>query len=229
MIGFCLASLSALWLGVLTSVSPCPLATNIAAVGFVGRDVARPAAVLLHAAAYMAGRMLTYVALAFILAAGALAMPDVSFFLERYANSILGPVLILAGMMVLDMLRLGFPDFDKSAVADSLAARCGAAAPFVMGAAFALAFCPVSGALYFGSLVPLALRFKSPLLIPAVYAVGTALPVILVSVLLSAGARSIGEAFNLVTAFESKARRATGVIFIAAGIYLSLKYAFRII
>jgi len=229
MTGLHLASFSALWLGMLTSVSPCPLATNIAAVGFVGRDVTRPAAVLLDAVAYMAGRMLTYVALAFILAAGVLAIPDVSFFLEKYANSVLGPVLILAGMFILDMLILSLPDFDKSAVANSLAAKCGAAAPFVMGAVFALAFCPVSGALYFGSLMPLTLKFKSPLLIPSVYAVGTALPVILVSALLSAGAKSIGEAFNLVTAFESKARRATGIIFIAAGIYLSLKYAFRII
>jgi len=158
-----------------------------------------------------------------------LAIPDVSFFLEKYANSVLGPALIVTGMFVLDMLSLDFPDFDKSAMADSLAAEYGVAAPLVMGAVFALAFCPISGALYFGSLLPLALKFKSPLLVPSIYAVGTALPVILVSVLLSTGARSIGEAFHLMTALESKARRATGFIFIAAGIYLSLKYAFRII
>ena len=229
MTGLYLASFSAMWLGILTSISPCPLATNIAAVGFVGRDITRPAAVLLNAAGYMAGRMLTYVALAFILTAGMLAIPDVSFFLEKYANSVLGPILILAGMFILDILRFNLPDFDKNAAANHLAAQCGATAPFVMGAVFALAFCPISGALYFGSLIPLTLKFKSPLFIPSVYAIGTALPVILVSVLLSAGANSIGAAFNLMTAFESKARRTTGIIFIAAGIYLSLKYAFRII
>lgn len=229
MTGFEMASLSAFWLGLLTSVSPCPLATNIAAVGFVSRDVTRPAAVLGAAAAYMAGRMLTYVALASVLAAGLLAIPDVSFFLEKHANSILGPVLILAGMLILEMVRLPLPDFNKSAVAGFLAKRCGAAAPLAMGAVFALAFCPVSGALYFGSLMPLTIRFKSPLALPLVYAAGTALPVLLASVLLSAGAKSLGETFNLMAAFESKARRATGMVFIAAGIYLSLKYTFRII
>jgi cytochrome c-type biogenesis protein len=229
MTGFHLASLSALWLGILTSVSPCPLATNIAAIGFVGREVTRPAAVLMSAFAYMAGRMLTYVVLAFILAAGVLAIPDVSFFLEKYANSVLGPILILTGMFVLDLLRLNLPDFDKSAVAGSLASKCGAAAPFAMGAVFALAFCPVSGALYFGSLMPLTLKFKSSLIIPVVYAVGSALPVVLASLLLSVGAKSVGETFNLMSAFESKARRATGIVFVAAGIYLSLKYSFRVI
>ncbi len=229
MTGFEMASLSAFWLGLLTSVSPCPLATNIAAVGLISQEVTRPAKVLGAAAAYMAGRMLTYAALAFVLTVGLLAIPDVSFFLEKHANSILGPALILAGMLILDMVRLPLPDFNKSTVAGFLTRRCGPAAPFAMGAIFALAFCPVSGALYFGSLIPLAIRFKSPLALPLVYAAGTALPALLASILLSAGAKSLGETLNLMAAFESKARKATGVVFIAAGIYLSLKYAFRII
>ena len=229
MTGFEMASLSAFWLGLLTSVSPCPLATNIAAVGLISQEVTRPAKVLGAAAAYMAGRMLTYAALAFVLTVGLLAIPDVSFFLENHANSILGPALILAGMLILDMVRLPLPDFNKSTVAGFLTRRCGPAAPFAMGAIFALAFCPVSGALYFGSLIPLAIRFKSPLALPLVYAAGTALPALLASILLSAGAKSLGETLNLMAAFESKARKATGVVFIAAGIYLSLKYAFRII
>jgi cytochrome c-type biogenesis protein len=229
MSGLDVASLSALWLGILTSISPCPLATNIAAVSFVSRQVTRPAAVLSAAAAYMAGRMFGYIALAMVLAAGLLAVPSVSFFLEKHANSILGPMLILAGMLLLDLLGLTLPDFDKSAVAGKLSASFGIAAPFVMGAVFALAFCPVSGALYFGSLIPLALKVRSPLILPAVYAAGTALPVLVVSIALSAGAKTVGKTFGLMTALESRARPATGIVLIAAGIFLSLKYGFRVI
>jgi cytochrome c biogenesis protein CcdA len=98
----------------------------------------------------------------------------------------------------------------------------------LLGAVFALSFCPVSAALYFGSLIPLAVKANSSVVLPIVYGIGTALPVMVFAVLLALSAQSVGKAYNILAKIEWWARIITGWIFILLGLYFSLKYIFEV-
>jgi len=216
---------SALWLGVLTSISPCPLATNIAAVSFLGRRVDNPGIVFGGGLLYAIGRAGAYVAIGALLLTGLLSAPGVSSFLQRHMNRVIGPILILVGLFLLEVLSPRLPALTRAGegLREKLKSRgMWGAAP--LGILFALSFCPVSAALFFGSLIPLALRVESPLVIPAAYGIGTALPVILFAVLIALGARGLGLAFKRLTSIERWARRVMAVIFIGVGVYMTLAY-----
>jgi cytochrome c biogenesis protein CcdA len=215
---------AALWLGVLTSISPCPLATNIAAVSFIGKRVGRIRHVLLSAVLYTAGRMAAYVVLGIVVITGLLSIPDVAIFLQRYMNVILGPVLVLTGLFILEVVRFPFAGRGMFPGMHDRVGSWGFGGAAVLGILFALAFCPVSAALFFGSLIPLSVRYDSRLLLPSLFGVGTGLPVLLFAVLLAFGAHMVGAAFRMLTSFEIWARRATGVVFILVGMYLVLKH-----
>lgn len=216
---------SALWLGVLTSLSPCPLATNIAAVSFLGRRVDSPLMVLGGGLLYALGRTAAYVALGTLLLAGLMSAPGLSSFLQRHMSRLVGPLLILVGLFLLEALSLRLPARTASGgrLRDRLASRgMWGAAP--LGALFALSFCPVSAALFFGSLVPLALQAQSPVLIPTTYGAGTALPVVLFAVSIALGARGLGLALKRLALIERWSRRVMAVIFIGVGVYMTLAY-----
>lgn len=224
------ASLSALWLGVLTSISPCPLATNVAAVSFIGQRLGKPAQVLLGGVLYTLGRTLTYVVLGALLVASPLNAPLVSFYLQKYMSRILGPVLILVGMVLLGLLTL--PASSGSRWSERLRERAAGAGVWgagALGMLFALAFCPVSATLFFGSLLTLAVRADSSLLLPTLYGVGTGLPVFVFAVVVGLGVGSVGRLFDRMAQVERWARRATGLVFLGIGVYFSLAYIFRVI
>lgn len=224
-----LGTISALWLGILTSISPCPLATNIAAISFIGKKVESPRHVLLNGALYTIGRSLTYLVLGIFLVTALLSAPYLSHWLQKYTNKLLGPILILIGMFLLDLLRL---NLSGPAMSDSMRGRIetmGIGGPALLGVLFALSFCPVSAALFFGSLIPLALKSGSGIILPSLYGIGTALPVVLFAVLIAVGFHSVGNVFNRITQFELWARRITGLVFLAVGIYFTLVYIFHIV
>ena len=227
--GLVLGAVSALWLGILTSISPCPLATNVAAISFVARHVGRPRRVLVSGLLYTAGRTLTYVVLGVVLIAGVLAIPAVSMMLQRYMNKLLGPILILVGMFLLELLSLPTRGRGVSPAMQRRVETGGVWTAGLLGVLFALSFCPVSAALFFGSLVPLAVKHGSRVALPSLYGVGTAIPVLVFAVLVASGAHSIGKVFDKLTAFEWWARRVTGVIFVGVGVYYSLAYIFRVL
>lgn len=223
-----LAFLSAVWLGILTSISPCPLATNIAAISYIGRRLDSPRLVLAAGLLYTAGRTLAYVVLASLLVAGAFSVPELSRFLQKYMNQFLGPILVLAGMFLLDLLSY---TGSGSRLAESLqnrVAKWGWWGTLPLGFVFALSFCPVSAALFFGSLIPLCLEANSPISLPLGYGVGTALPVLVVGTVIGLSVGSIGRVFDAITHLEKWARRVTGLVFVLVGFYLSLKYIFNI-
>lgn len=222
-----LAAATALWLGLLTSISPCPLATNIAAVSFLGRNIKSPGRSLLNASWYCIGRMLAYMALGFLLIKGLLAVPAVSFFLEKHANQVLGPILILAGMFLAGLLEM--PGLSADFAPEKLVSKNESLTALVIGFVFALSFCPVSAALFFGSLIPLAMRFKSTALLPSVYGIGSGLPVLVFALVVALGLRTAGQFYDSVTRIERWMKAATAVVFIVAGVYLSAKYALRAI
>lgn len=223
-----LVAATALWLGILTSISPCPLATNIAAISFVGRRLGSPREVFWTGVLYTLGRMLTYVALGILLVASVTSVPLVSQLLQKYMNKILGPILILVGMFLLDMLTLSFASPGPSEKLQSRIATWGVWGAGLLGMVFALSFCPVSAALFFGSLLPLAIKYESSVLLPSLYGVATGLPVLLAAILVAFGAQSLGQAFNKLTRIEWWARRITGAVFVVVGIYYSLTFIFGV-
>jgi cytochrome c-type biogenesis protein len=230
MTGLVLAAASAFWLGVLTSISPCPLATHIAAISFVGRRLENPRQVFLGGLLYTLGRALAYGILGALLVASLLNAPMLSHFLQKYLNQALGPLLIVMGMFLLELLSLGGgTGGGRVARFQDFAARRGIWGALLLGFLFALSFCPISAALFFGSLVPLAVAHESGILLPAVYGMGTGVPVLAMAVVLALGAKSLGVAFRRLTVFEKWARRVTGGVFVAVGIYLTLVYVFGVL
>jgi len=222
------ACLLALWLGISTSVSPCPMATNLAAISYVGKRAESPAKVLLAGILYTLGRTLAYLVLAALLAASVLSRHAASEFVQGMMNRALGPILIVAGAFLLELVTVTLPGGGGGARMKATVERLGVWSAALLGVVFALAFCPVTAALFFGALVPLAVKSGSSVIVPSIYGVGTALPVVVFAVILAFGARAASGAFKGFSRFEWWARRATGVVFMLVGVYYSLVYVWGV-
>jgi cytochrome c biogenesis protein CcdA len=214
---------TALWLGILTSISPCPLATNIAAVSYVGTQVDRPRRVVWAGLLYAAGRALAYVLVGGLLVLGLLSAPRLSHALQRWMTAALGPLLLLTGLVLLGAIRLplggrGVPESLQRRVD-----RMGLPGAALLGFVFALSFCPISAALFFGSLVPLALETRSSVLLPSAYGLGTAVPVLGFAVPLGLGASWMGTAFDRVAQVGRWARWLTAAAFLGVGAWFTAR------
>ncbi|MBI5243490.1 MAG: sulfite exporter TauE/SafE family protein [Elusimicrobia bacterium] len=220
---------TAFWLGILTSLSPCPLASNIAALSFClrGGPAGRKAAG--YGTAYSIGRAAAYAGLAMLIAAAGLSIPVLSDFLQRYINKALGPVLILAGAVLLDLLPWTFGAWQPSEAWTSRLIRGGALGSAGMGFLLALAFCPVSAALFFGALIPLALKGGSFVFLPLIYGFATGLPVLLFASAIAGGSASLARRYEKAAAFERWTRIATGAVLVLLGVYFTLKHIFQIL
>ncbi len=222
-----LAAASAFWFGVLTSISPCPLATNITAMSFVGRRVGSPRKALLAGVLYTVGRSLTYMTVGALLVWSLLSAPRVSLVLQRTMNRALGPILIVVGILLLGVLPVRLPSSGLARRMGERIAKWGQVGALLLGVLLALTFCPVSAALFFGSLLPLAIEQHSPLLLPALYGIGTGIPVLGFALAIALGAKSLGKAFGKLSQIERWARWVTGSVFIGVGIYLTLLHLVR--
>jgi len=223
---FLLAAASAFWLGILTSISPCPLATNIAAISFIGRRAEGAMKATHSGLAYSLGRALAYTGLGAVVVFGLLSVPGVSNFLQRYMNKLLGPLLILVGMHLLGLLGFTLATSIGSQVLRERAAGGGVWGAGFLGILFALSLCPVSAALFFGSLIPLAVAQGSKILLPMLFGVGTGLPVVVVAALLSGGERTLGSALHRLDRVQKWSLRITGAVIIGVGIYLTIRFVF---
>jgi cytochrome c biogenesis protein CcdA len=204
------------------------LATNIAAVSFIGRRIGRTRVVFFTGLLYMLGRMLTYVVLGILLVTSVLSIPQVSHILQKYMNKVLGPILIFVGMILLELIRVNISGSGLSEKMQKRVELWGIWGAGLLGVVFALSFCPISAALFFGSLLPLSVKYESGFALPALYGLGTGLPVFLFAVLMAFGAQSVAKAFNRLTQLEWWVRRITGGIFILIGIYYCLVYIFGV-
>lgn len=214
------ASAAAFWLGLLAAISPCPLATNVAAISFIGKDLASGGRVLASGALYALGRVLAYVAVAVLVVSSLLSIPAVASFLQDGMNRILGPLLIVVGAFVLGWVRMpATPWAGRGQALKERAARGGLVGAGLLGILFALSFCPISAGLFFGSLVPLAVGSGSRVVVPAFFGLGTGLPVVGIAVLVGLGVGQIGRVFHALTRVERWARWSTGVLFIVIGLY----------
>lgn len=224
-----IAIMSALWLGVLTSISPCPLAANIAAVSYISMRGEKKGIVLLHGVFYLLGRSLIYSLLGMLIVGAMINMPAVSRFLQGTFNKFLGIILIVVGMFLLELfkLRISLPK-PSNQVARKLF-DSGIWGALLMGMLFALAFCPVSAALFFGSLIPIALENQSPFLLPVIYGLGTGAPVLVFALVIAFSVGLLSKLMNAVKHVDFWSRRITGVVFILVGIYYALTYVYEVI
>jgi hypothetical protein len=221
------AIVEALGLGIWTAVQPCPMATNIAAISYLGRRADSPRWVLLAGLLYALGQALVYVVLAIVLL-GSLHTARVSVFLQTNGNRLIGPVLVLLGMFFLELIPVIWPGPGVSEKMRKRVDALGVWAALPLGMFFALAFCPVSAAYFFITLFRLLTSYDSRVVLPAVYGLGMALPVVVFSVMVALGARVVGKAFNVLTQTVWWMQRAAGVVCLAIGIHYSLKYIFEV-
>lgn len=216
--------ITALWLGILTSISPCPLASNIAAVSFISRDITSARSVLVQGGSYIFGRMLCYAGFGVVISASLINIPSVSQFLQQYMPQVIGPLLILTGSVLLDLVPLRFSGLVLSHESARRLQSRGAWGALLLGVLFALAFCPVSAAFFFGSLIPLAVGAKSPLLLPLLYGLGTGLPVFLFAAAMCFGMKRVSLLFQKVAAVERFVRALMGAVLVLIGVYYVAKY-----
>ncbi|MFC1646155.1 aromatic aminobenezylarsenical efflux permease ArsG family transporter [Candidatus Omnitrophota bacterium] len=224
MIEIMLPLVSALWLGILTSISPCPLATNIAAVSFLSKKINHPKLVLQSSIAYTVGRMLTYAILGVVIITSLASVPAIANFLQKYMNKILCPVLLIVGLFLLDLIKMNIPNFSISQGKQTALAESGVKGAFILGVVFALSFCPIAAALFFGSLIPLALKSTHGIILPFFYGLGTGIPVVIFALGIAMGVTSFSRWFHKATTLELYTRKITGIIFILVGIYFIWAY-----
>ncbi|KUO67733.1 MAG: cytochrome C biogenesis protein [Lutibacter sp. BRH_c52] len=211
--------LSAFLLGLMTAISPCPLATNITATAYISKNISSKRKVFLSGILYSLGRAFTYTAIGLIIFFGASKFHIARFF-NQNGEKYLGPLLIIIGLIMLNVIRLNF--FGKSNFSEKLSEKFkdkGLLGSFLIGAVFALAFCPYSGALYFGMLIPMTIASIDGLYLPIIFAFGTGLPVLLFTYLLAFAVISVGSFYNKITKIEKAMRTVAGVVFVFTGIY----------
>lgn len=213
--------ITAFLLGLLTAISPCPLATNITAIGFISKDIGNRNKIFLGGLLYTLGRVVAYTVLGIILISilkEGSSMFSLQKGISKYGEILIAPVLIFVGVFMLFGDRLNLPKFGFSGTgkAEKLKGNLGS---LLLGVVFALAFCPTSGLFYFGMLIPMSAAEPGGYLLPIVYAVATGLPVILVAWILAYSVAGIGKFYNRIQVFQKWFNRVVAVLFIAVGIY----------
>lgn len=215
--------LTALILGLMTAISPCPLATNITAIAFIGKDINNKRKVFINGLIYTLGRAITYTGLGLIFYFGA-SQFKISGFVQQWGEKLLGPILILIGLFMLNFIKIKFPGFSKLTEKAEKKSQSGFWGVLLLGIVFALAFCPYSGVLYFGMLIPITITSASGLYLPLIFALGTGLPVIIFAWFIAYAVGGVGGVYDKVKIFEIWFRRVVSLIFIIAGLYYSIIY-----
>ncbi|HNX79245.1 MAG TPA: aromatic aminobenezylarsenical efflux permease ArsG family transporter [Prolixibacteraceae bacterium] len=216
---------TAMVLGLMTAISPCPLATNITAVGFISKDIENRNRVFLNGILYTLGRAISYFGIAFILFLGADQLKFSGFF-QQYGEKIIGPLLLIIGLFMLDVLKIKFPGLNALTSRMERKKRWGYLDVILLGIVFALAFCPYSGVLYFGMLIPMTVSSASGLYLPVIFAIATGIPVIIIAWILAYAVSGLGTAYNRIRSFEIWFRRVIAVLFIVVGIYYIIRVYF---
>lgn len=214
-------ALTAFLLGLLTAISPCPLATNIAAIGFIGKDIESRRRIFRNGLLYTLGRVIAYtvlgIVLILILREGT-SLFGIQKFIGQYGELILGPALVLIGVFMLFGNKLKLPSFGFKGNGEGLARKGGFGA-ILLGMLFAMAFCPTSGVFYFGMLIPMSATAAAGYLLPILFAVATALPVLAVAWILAFSVKHIGSFYGKMQTVQKWLNGIAGFLFVGIGIY----------
>ncbi|MGQ1947581.1 aromatic aminobenezylarsenical efflux permease ArsG family transporter [Geofilum sp. OHC36d9] len=208
-------------LGLMTAISPCPLATNITAIGFISKDIVNQRKVFVNGLIYTLGRAISYTVIGVLFFFGASQFEFAGFF-QEWGEKILGPLLIVIGLFMLGILTLKIPGVGSLTEKMERKSNNGFWGVLLLGVVFALAFCPYSGVLYFGMLIPMTISNASGLYLPLFFAIATGIPVILFSWLIAFSVGSIGTVYNKLKNFELWFRRIVASLFIVVGLYYVL-------
>ena len=210
---------SALILGLMTAISPCPLATNITATAYISKNITNKKKVFISGLLYALGRAFSYTVLGVVLFFGASKF-EIALFFNQNGEKFLGPLLIIIGLIMLNVIKLNF--LGNINVTEKLTEKFkskGLLGSFLIGVIFALAFCPYSGALFFGMLIPMTISSASGLYLPVVFAIATGIPVIIFAWLLAYTVSGVGKLYNHLKTFEFWFRKFIAVVFIGIGAY----------
>jgi cytochrome c-type biogenesis protein len=205
-------------LGLMTAISPCPLATNITAIGFISKDIEDKKRVFLSGLVYTLGRAIAYTGLALVIFIGADQF-EISGWFQKYGEKIIGPLLIIIGVLMLDLIKIKFPGVGNLTKKFQQKSKHTYWDVLLLGILFALAFCPYSGVLYFGMLIPMTVSSASGLYLPVVFALATGIPVIIFAWLITYTVSGVGKVYNRLKNFEIWFRRVISIVFIGVGIY----------
>lgn len=211
--------IAAFALGLLTAVSPCPLATNITATAYIAKTVSNKKKVLLSGFLYTIGRIFSYTVLGALIYFG-VSKFEIARLFQGNGEKFIGPIMIFIGLIMLNVIKLDF--LTGGNLTDKLSERFkdkGVSGAFFLGAIFALAFCPYSGALFFAMLIPMTLSSSAGLSLPIVYAIGTGLPVILFAFIIAYSMEKLGTYFTAIQKIEKVMRYVAGIVFILTGLY----------
>lgn len=218
--------ITAFLLGILTAISPCPLATNITAIGFISKDITNRRRVFFNGLLYTAGRIIAYAGIGLILIP--LLRKGASIYLLQkalgnYGEMVVAPALVLIGLFMLFGQRLNLPKFGFSGSGERIGHRGGWGALW-LGILFALAFCPTSGVFYFGMLIPMAAAETGGVWLPVVFAVATGLPVVIVAWVLAYSVAGLGAFYSRMQSIQKWLTRIVGILFVVVGIYYGIIY-----
>lgn len=206
-------------LGLLTAIAPCPLATNVTATAYIAKTITDKKKVLLSGLLYTLGRVFSYTLIGAIIYFGASKFQVAKLF-QGNGEKYIGFVLIVIGLIMLDVIKLNF--IKGGNFTDQLSEKFktkGLLGSFLLGALFALAFCPYSGALFFAMLIPMTLSASAGLALPVVFSIGTGLPVILFAFVIAFSMEKLGMYFKAITKVEKVMRFVAGLVFILTGMY----------
>jgi len=211
--------LTAFLLGIMTSISPCPLATNITAIAFISREIKESKKVIFNGLMYTLGRGITYSLIAILMYLGFSAFNFQAVF-QKWGDKLLGPFLIVTGLFMLDVIKINLKSGSKfTEKIQNWLQNKGYLGSLLLGALFALAFCPYSGVMFFGMLISLVISTNNPSFVPLLFSIGTGLPVIIFSFIIAFSVKKIGTAFNSVKKVEIWIRKIAGILFILGGLY----------
>jgi sulfite exporter TauE/SafE len=205
-------------LGLMTAISPCPLATNITAIGYISKDIVSQRKVFVNGLVYTLGRAVSYTAIGLLFFFGASQFEFAGFF-QTWGEKLLGPLLIIIGLFMLGVLKLKIPCIGSLTEKMENKSNSGFWGVLLLGVVFALAFCPYSGVLYFGMLIPMTISSASGLYLPVFFAIATGIPVIIFAWLIAFSIGSLGNVYNKLKTFELWFRRVVAVVFIVVGLY----------
>lgn len=215
--------ITAFVLGIMTAISPCPLATNITAIGFISKDIQDSKKVFFNGVIYTIGRAISYVTLAVLLYLGSDQM-NIALLFQGWGEKLLGPILIIIGLFMLDVIKIKFPGFSNLTNKIGEKGKGSYWSSLFLGMLFALAFCPYSGVLYFMMLIPITIASINGLYLPAVFAFATGLPVIIFAWFLAFAVGNVGKMYHHIKTFEFWFRKIVAGIFIVVGVYYIIMF-----
>jgi cytochrome c-type biogenesis protein len=210
-------------LGIMTAISPCPMATNISAIGFISRDIDNRKRVFFNGLVYTMGRAVSYTGLAIILYLGANQIHIARLF-QGWGEKLLAPLLIIIGLLMLNIIKINFPGFSGLTERIEKKSKGSYWGTLLLGMVFALAFCPYSGVLYFAMLIPITITSAGGLYLPVIFAVATGLPVIVFAWLIAYAIGSVGKLYDQIKTFELWFRRIVAILFIVVGVYSIVRF-----